>query len=71
MPLKHIYIYIYIYIFFYFLEETIVYFILENLCCIMGKRKDGYSSNQTIASSFSFEALDKAKAARLHRKGIL
>ena len=37
----------------------------------MGKRKDGHSSNQTMAASFSFVALVKANATRLHRKGIL
>ena len=37
----------------------------------MGKRKDGHSSNQTMTSSFSFAALAKSSAARLHRKGIL
>ena len=37
----------------------------------MGKRKEGHSSNQTMASSSSFAVLAKAKAAWLHRKGIL
>ena len=33
-----------------------------------GKEKGGHSSNQTIASSFSFTTLAKARAARLHFK---
>ena len=37
----------------------------------MGKRKDGHSSNQTMASSSSFAALAKASTAWLHRKGML
>ena len=37
----------------------------------MGKRKEGHSSNQTMTFSFSFAALAKANAARLHHKGIL
>ena len=36
----------------------------------MGKRKEGHSSNQTM-TSFSFVALTKASAARLHCKGML
>ena len=36
-----------------------------------GKRKEGHSSNQTMTSSFSFVALAKANAARLHHKCIL
>ena len=36
----------------------------------MGKRKEGHSSNQTM-TSFSFVALTKASAARLHYKGML
>ena len=37
----------------------------------MGKRKEGHSSNQTMASLSFFAALAKAKAAWLHHKGIL
>ena len=37
----------------------------------MGKRNERHSSNQTMIFSFSFVALAKASAARLHRKGIL
>ena len=36
----------------------------------MGKRKEGHSSNQTM-TSFSFVALTKVSAARLHYKGML
>ena len=46
----------------------IVYFIHSISCCTMGKRNEGHSSNQTIAS-FSFVALARARAARLHLKG--
>ena len=36
----------------------------------MGKRKKGHYFNQTM-TSFSFAALTKASAARLHCKGML
>ena len=42
----------------------IVDFIQIKSFCTMEKRKDGYSSNQTMTSSFSF-------AAQLHCKCIL
>ena len=37
----------------------------------MGKRKEWHSYNQTMTSSFSFATLAKARAARLHCKGML
>ena len=37
----------------------------------MGKRKEWHSSNQTMTPSFSFATLAKARAERLHHKGIL
>ena len=36
----------------------------------MGKRKKGYSSNQTM-TFFSFAVLTKASTTRLHYKGML
>ena len=47
----------------------IVEFIYIELLCTMGKRKEGYSSNQRITFSFSFTVLTKVRIARLHRKG--
>ena len=47
----------------------IVDFIHSISRCTMRKRNDGYSSNQTIASSFFFVALAWARVARLHLKG--
>ena len=41
----------------------IVDFIYERSRCTIGKRKDGHSSSQTMASSSSFAALAKTKAA--------
>ena len=37
----------------------------------MGKKKEGHSSNQIMAFSFSFATLANANAAWLHCKGIL
>ena len=54
----------------FFLEETIIDFIYTESCYITGKRKEGYSSNQTMISSFSFAKLANAKATRLHHKYI-
>ena len=55
---------------FFFFFETKSDFIYEKSRCKMGKGKKGYCSNHTMTYS-SFAALTKAKAARLHRKGIL
>ena len=54
----------------FFLEETIIDFIYIESCYTMGKRKEGYSSNQTMISSFSFAKLANAEVARLHHKYI-
>ena len=35
---------------------------------IMEKKKDGYSSSQTLTFSFSFATLTRTKTTRLHRK---
>ena len=59
----------YLTFFFFFIAEMIVEFIYIELLCTMGKRKEGYSSNQRITFSFSFVALAKVRTTLLHRKG--
>ena len=54
--------------FFFFQKRNDSRFYLINITCTMGKKKEGHSSNQTIASSFSFTTLAKARAAPLHFK---
>ena len=56
--------------FFFFKEETIIDFIYTESCYTIGERKEGYSSNQTMISSFSFAKLANAEVARLHHKYI-
>ena len=46
-------------------------FIYIESCSKIGKRKEGYSSNQTMTFSFSFATLARIRATLLHHKGIL